>query len=176
MRRLSILLTKLLIFVVIAGASFNCLTVTRYAPGNEPDSFFPIVLEVPGNNPPSFELFRWSELKKLLATDPKRSLSLPAGERRFTLSPEKDFAPSVRFEVTEISGGQRIEVNYNTDDYTFWSEYRVAGNTIIPVRVRSGHGMAILFSIVLGIVGTTILSRLYTRVRSRRSAARTEKT
>ena len=173
MKKLTILLVKLLIFVIIAGLSYNYLTITRYAPGDEPDRFFPIVLEVPESNPPRFELFRWSELKKLLATDPKRTLSLPVGERQFTLTPEKNFTPSVKFQVMEISGGQRIEVTYNTDDYTFWGEYRVAGNTIVPVRVRSGHGIAILFGIVLGIIGTALLSWLYTRVRRRGSVTRT---
>lgn len=173
MKKLSILLVKVFIFVMIAGASFNYLTITRYAPGDEPDSFFPIVLEVPESNPPRFELFRWSELKKRLATDPKRTLSLPVGERQFTLTPEKNFTPSVTFQVTDTGGGQRIEVTYNTDDYTFWGEYRVVGNAIVPVRIRSGHGMAILIGIILGIIGTTLLSWLYTRARRHGSAVRT---
>jgi hypothetical protein len=176
MNKLTILFVNLLIFVIIAGASYNYLTITRYAPGDEPDSFFPIVLEVAESNPPRFELLRWSELKKILATDPKRTLSLPAGERTFTLTPEKNFTPSIKFQVMEISGGQRIEVIHHTDDYTFWGEYRVVGNTIIPVRIRSGHGMAILFGIVLGIIGTTLLSWLYARVRKRGSVTRTGNT
>ena len=101
MKKLARLLVKLLIVVIIAGASYNYLTITRYAPGDEPDSFFPIVLEVPKSNPPRFELFRWSELKKLLAADPKRTISLPVGERHFTLEPDKNFTPSVKFQVID---------------------------------------------------------------------------
>jgi uncharacterized membrane protein YhaH (DUF805 family) len=172
MKKLGRFIVKILIFIIIAGISYNHLTITRYALGDEPNSFFPIVLEVPKSNPPRFELLRWSELKKLLAADPKRTLSLPVGERQFTLEPDKNFIPSVKFQVTGVSGGQRIEVTYNTDDYTFWAEYRVVGNTIVPVRIRSGHGAALLFGTVLGIIGTTLLSWLYTRVRRRDSPAR----
>lgn len=167
MKKLARLLAELLIFVVIAGAVYNYLSITRYAPGDEPDSFFPIVLEVPNSKPPNFELLRWSELKQLLVKDPKRNLILPVEERNFTLKPEKHFTPSVNFRAMEISGGQRVEVTYHTDDYSIWGEYRVVGNTIVPVRVRAGHGMAVLFGIVLGIIGTKLLSWLYTRVRQR---------
>lgn len=167
MKKLITLLVKLLIFVLITGISYSYLSITRYAPGEEPDSgsFFPLVLEVPESNPPRFELFEWSELKKLLATDPKRIPLLPAGERHFTLTPKKD----VRFQVMEVSGGQHVKVTYSTGggDLIFWSEYRVVGNTIVPVRVRAFYGRLILFSIVLGIIGTTLLSCLYTRVRRR---------
>lgn len=163
----------LLIFFIIARTSHNYLTITRYAPGDEPANFFPIVLEVPESKPPRFELLRWSEFKKLLSTDPKRTLSLPVGESRFTLTPEKNFSPSVRFKVIEDSGEQRIEVTYNTDDYIFCSEYRVVGKTIIPVRVRTEHAMALLFAIVIGVNGTLLLNWLYTRIRKRASAAGT---
>jgi uncharacterized membrane protein YhaH (DUF805 family) len=172
MKKLARLLVKLLIFVIITGASYNYLTITRYAPGDEPNSFFPIVLEVPKSNPPRFELLRWSEFRKLQATDSKRTLSLPAGERQFSLEPDKNFTPSVKFQAMDVDGGQRIEITYNTDDYTFWAEYRVIGNTVVPVRIRSGHGAALLFGTALGILGTTLLSWLYTRARRRDSPAK----
>lgn len=156
-------LVKLLIFVIIAGITYHYLTFTRYAPGDEPASNFPIVLEVPKSNPPRFEVVRWSKLKELLAADPKLTLSLPTGKRQFTLEPDKNFTQSVEFQVTDVSEGQRIEVTYNEEDYTTWGEYRVVGNTIIPVHVRVGHGIAILFGIVFGIIGTKLLSWLYTR-------------
>lgn len=175
MKKLITLLIELLIFIIIAGAVYNYLTITRYGPGDGLDGFFPIVLEVPNSNPPRFELLRGSELIKLLATDPKRNLLLPIGERNFTLTPEKHFTPSVKLQVMEVSGGQRIEVAYHTDDYSYWGEYRVVGNTIVPVRVRSGHGMAILFGVVLGLIGTTLLSWLYTRVRKRNRAYSVQK-
>lgn len=174
MKKLTIWLVKLLIFVIFASISFNYATTTRYKPGDEPSTYFPVVLEVPESNPPRFEVFRWSEFKKLLATDPKRKLSLPVGERQFTEEPWKDFTPSVRFQVTDVSEGQRIEVTYNTDDYTFWGEYRVVGNTIIPVRLRTGHAMAMLFAIVLGIIGTSILSWIYRRIQRRGSPVKAE--
>jgi hypothetical protein len=52
----------------------------------------------------------------------------------------------------------------------------VVGNTIIPVRVRSGHGMAILFGIIIGMIGTTLLSWLYARARRGGSAVKTGNT
>jgi len=165
LKKLTTFLVRLLIFVIIARTSYNYLTITRYAPGGKPANFFPIVLEVPESKPPRFELLRWSEFKKLLTTDPKRTLSLPVGEGRFTLEPEKNFTPSVKFKVIEDSGEQRIEVTHSTDDYIIWGEYRVVGNAIIPVRVRSGHAMALLFAIVIGVNGALLLSWLYTRVK-----------
>ena len=167
MNKLTIFVTRLLIFIIIAGISFNYLTVTRFAPGDEPTNFFPIVLEVPESSPQRFELFRWSEFKKLLTSDAKRTLLLPVGERQFILAPEKNFIPTVKFRVKEVGGGQRIKVTYYTDDYIFWSQYRVVGNTIIPVRVRSGHGMALLFCIIIGVNGTLLLSWLYNLLRRR---------
>ncbi|MEI6205648.1 MAG: hypothetical protein WCP20_02575 [Desulfuromonadales bacterium] len=171
MKKLTTFLVRLLVFAIIARTSYNYLTVTRYAPGGEPGNFFPIVLEVPESNPQRFELLRWSEFKKLLTTDPKRTLSLPGGERQFTLEPAKNFSPSVRFTVIEDRGEQRVEVTYNTEDYIFCSEYRVVGNTITPVRVRTGHAMALLFAIVIGVNGTLLLNWLYTRIRKRTSSA-----
>ncbi|MEI6207917.1 MAG: hypothetical protein WCP20_14130 [Desulfuromonadales bacterium] len=171
MKKLTTFLVRLLVFTIIARTSYNYLTITRYAPGDEPASFFPVVLEVPESKPPRFELLRWLEFKKLLATNPKRTLSLPVGERRFTLEQEKNFTPSVKFKVIADSGGQRIEVTHSTDDYIIWGEYRVVGNAIIPVRVRSVNGMPMLFAIVIGVNGTLLLNWLYTRIRKRTSAA-----
>jgi len=71
----------------------------------------------------------------------------------------------------EDIGEQRIEVTYNTDDYIFCSDYRVFGNTIIPVRARTGHAMALLFALVVGVNGTLLLNWLYKRMRKRTSAA-----
>jgi hypothetical protein len=164
MKKLVLWLVRLLIFVIIAVSSFNYLTITRYAPGEEAANFFPVVLEVPESKPPRFELLRWLAFKKLLATNPQRTLSLPVGERRFTLEPEKNFTPSVKFKVIEDSGGQRIEVTHSTDDYIIWGEYRVVGNAIIPVRVRSVNGMPMLFAIMIGVNGTLLLSWLYKRL------------
>ena len=168
MKKLVLWLVRLLIFVIIAVSSFNYLTITRYAPGDEPANFYPVVLEVPESKPQRFEVVKWSKLKELQATNPKRTLSLPVGERRFTLEQEKNFTPSVKFKVIEDSGGQRIEVTHSTDDYIMWGEYRVVGNAIIPVRVRSVNGMPMLFAIVIGVNGTLLLSWLYTRVQRRK--------
>jgi hypothetical protein len=171
MKKLTTFLVRLLIFAIIARTSYNYLTITRYAPGGEPANFFPIVLEVPESKPPRFELLKWSEFKKQLTTNPKRTLSLPVGERQFKLEAEKNFSPSVRFKVIEDRGEQSIEVTYNTDDYIFCSEYRVVGKTIIPVSARTGHAMALLFAIVIGVNGTLLLNWLYTRIRKRTPAA-----
>ena len=171
MKKLGLWLVKIVLFVIIARISYNSFTITRYAPGDEPSSHFPIVLEVPESNPPRFEVIRWPKLKELLATDPKRPLTLPLGEKQFTLEPDKNFTPSVKFHVTNVSEGQRIEVTCNEEDYTFGGEYRVNGSSVIPVRLRVGHGSALLFATVIGIIGTKLLTCLYTRVRRRGTPA-----
>jgi hypothetical protein len=174
MKRLAAFLARFVIFVLIATSTYFVWGTSRYAPGEEPLSYFPVVLQSLESDPPRFELYRWRELKDLLLRQPTRSLALPVGDGQFELAPDQNFTPTVRFRVTQAGGGQRIEVTLNTEDYMFRGVYHVVGDSIVPERLRIGHGMMVMGAVFIGVVGTVFLGWLYRVTRwlsKRRSGA-----
>ena len=170
MKKLHQRLFALAAFALITPVVYHGWGTTHYSPGDTPSHYFPLVVKASSATPPQFQLYRWSELEPHGISLPAGDFDLPPGEHRFNFRTAPGSTAHVRFAVTQQKRGKRVQVAFHTDDYLFESIYRVENGALTPKRMRIGHGVMALASLVIGLITAScsifVMSRLWREPRT----------
>lgn len=154
-------------FVLIIYLSFTLapflITAQHYKPNAiDVHSSFPIAVQ----NENIIDIVTW----KTYINSPKSYAT------KLLLNPEKTkyTLPDNQYLNIEVKHNNNYKITYYADDYTFWSEYTVVNNQVIPTYFRFTGAfivMPVFFTSLLFIIIINAIFKYYLDRRSKKTAA-----
>ena len=134
-------------------------TQRSFAPGDVVPGHFPIAIIHLGRP----TTVRWSAYQKNPAALASALVRAPVDER-FPLN-------DLEFLTLKSSSNDILALTLHTDDYVFWARYAIEHDRVRPVSLRFSGPFVALYALVVGAVGTALVSVWWRRARRLRPPA-----